>query len=176
MGEILNKPSLVSNLNDLSNVDAVTNVANGKILKYNGTSWEVADDQSGGGGGGGGNVAVGSVMIWSGSVVSIPSGWQLCDGTNGSPDLRDRFVVGAGSTYAVDATGGSTTDTVTISGSDSVTISGNTGGVQTGGGGQPFQNGSTGHTHSFSGSATVNISGSDTVNTVPPYYALCYIY
>ena len=178
-------------LNDLSDVDATTGAANGKILKYNGTSWEIADDLSGGGGGGGGNVAVGSVMIWSGSAVSIPSGWQLCDGTNGSPDLRDKFVVGAGSTYAVDATGGSTTDTVTISGSDTVnisgsdtiTISGTTGGAQSGGGGYP-SSGSNAHQHTFSGSATVNItasdtvniSGSDTVNTVPPYYALCYIY
>ena len=39
-------------LNDLSNVDAVTGAANGKILKYNGTSWEVADDNASGGGGG----------------------------------------------------------------------------------------------------------------------------
>ena len=45
--DLSNRPSLVSNLNDLSNVDAVTNVANGKILKYNGTSWEVADDTGG---------------------------------------------------------------------------------------------------------------------------------
>jgi microcystin-dependent protein len=47
------------------------------------------------------------IMLWSGSIVSIPSGWALCDGNNGTPDLRNRFVVGAGSTYAVDATGGS---------------------------------------------------------------------
>jgi len=162
----------------------------GQILSSTGTQVNWIDASSGGSGGG--NVAVGSIMIWSGATNNIPTGWQLCNGTNGSPDLRDKFVVGAGSTYSVDATGGSTTDTVNISGSDtvnisgsdSVTISGNTGGVQTGGGGQPFQNGSTGHTHSFSGTATVNItasdtvniSGSDTVNTVPPYYALCYIY
>ena len=36
-------------------------------------------------------------MIWSGAVSNIPTGWQLCDGTNGSPDLRDKFVAGAGS-------------------------------------------------------------------------------
>jgi len=39
-------------LNDLTNVDAVTNVAQGKILKYNGSNWEVADDNASGGGGG----------------------------------------------------------------------------------------------------------------------------
>jgi hypothetical protein len=49
----------------------------------------------------------GVIVLWSGSIGSIPSGWTLCNGTNGTPDLRDRFLVGAGSTYAVNATGGS---------------------------------------------------------------------
>ncbi|CAB4166331.1 hypothetical protein UFOVP847_23 [uncultured Caudovirales phage] len=48
----------------------------------------------------------GGIIIWSGSSASIPSGWYLCNGANGTPDLRDRFVVGAGTTYAVGATGG----------------------------------------------------------------------
>jgi hypothetical protein len=50
-------------------------------------------------------VPVGGIILWSGSVASIPADWALCDGTNGTPDLRNRFVVGAGSTYAVDETG-----------------------------------------------------------------------
>lgn len=54
-------------------------------------------------------VATGIIAIWSGSTASIPTGWQICDGTNGTPDLRDKFVVGAGTTYAVGATGGSAT-------------------------------------------------------------------
>ena len=49
----------------------------------------------------------GVIVMWSGSIASVPVGWYLCDGTNGTPNLRDRFVVGAGSTYAVNATGGS---------------------------------------------------------------------
>jgi hypothetical protein len=49
----------------------------------------------------------GMILLWSGSVGSIPSGWVLCDGANSTPDLRDKFIVGAGSTYAVGATGGS---------------------------------------------------------------------
>ena len=49
----------------------------------------------------------GMIMLWSGSTGTIPSGWALCNGSSGTPDLRDRFVVGAGNTYAVDATGGS---------------------------------------------------------------------
>jgi len=58
-------------------------------------------------------VPFGAIILWSGS--EIPSGWALCDGTNGTPDLRDRFVVGAGSTYSVGDTGGSfTTDGHTL--------------------------------------------------------------
>lgn len=48
----------------------------------------------------------GAVAFWSGSIVSIPTGWQLCDGTNGTPDLRDLFLVCAGTTYAIGDTGG----------------------------------------------------------------------
>jgi microcystin-dependent protein len=55
---------------------------------------------------------VGGIILWSGSIASVPSGWALCNGSSGTPDLRDRFVVGAGSTYAVAATGGATTVTL----------------------------------------------------------------
>lgn len=48
----------------------------------------------------------GLVIIWSGTSNTVPDGWFVCDGTNGTPDLRNRFVVGAGSTYAFNATGG----------------------------------------------------------------------
>ena len=51
-------------------------------------------------------VPTGMIMMWSGASNAIPSGYVLCDGTNSTPDLRDRFVVGAGSSYAVGATGG----------------------------------------------------------------------
>tara|TARA_R110000868_G_scaffold275101_2_gene534798 strand:- start:527 stop:1411 length:885 start_codon:yes stop_codon:yes gene_type:complete len=60
-----------------------------------------------------GGTPTGIIAIWSGSVATIPIGWLLCDGTNGTLDLRDKFIVGAGSTYAVGATGG--VDTVTLS-------------------------------------------------------------
>jgi len=57
----------------------------------------------------------GVILMWSGSVATIPAGWVLCDGNNSTPDLRNRFIVGSGtgSSYAVGATGGS--DSVTLS-------------------------------------------------------------
>ncbi|MFA7087374.1 MAG: hypothetical protein WC145_11975 [Aliarcobacter sp.] len=48
----------------------------------------------------------GTIAIWSGSQASIPAGWVLCNGVNSTPDLRDKFVVGAGDSYAKGATGG----------------------------------------------------------------------
>jgi microcystin-dependent protein len=60
-----------------------------------------------------GGTPTGIIAIWSGSQASIPTGWLLCDGTNGTLDLRNKFIVGAGSTYAVGDTGG--VDTVTLS-------------------------------------------------------------
>lgn len=40
-------------------------------------------------------VPTGVIVMWSGTVATIPSGWLICDGTNSTPDLRDRFVIGA---------------------------------------------------------------------------------
>lgn len=55
----------------------------------------------------------GVITMWSGSVATIPTGWALCDGTNGTPDLRSRFIVGAGSTYDPGDTGGASQVTLT---------------------------------------------------------------
>ena len=54
-------------------------------------------------------VPIGGIIMWSGSVATIPAGYTLCDGTNGAPDLRDKFIIGAGNSYAVDDTVGVTT-------------------------------------------------------------------
>ena len=116
------------------------------------------------------------VILWSGATNNLPSGWVLCDGTNSTPDLRNRFVVGAGDSYSVGATGGSVTATDTVN--ISVSVSGTTGGPSAtsfhrDNGGSNQNPPSNTHTHSFSGSG----SGSDTVSidTRSPYYALCYI-
>ena len=53
-----------------------------------------------------GGVPVGTVLSWYGKLSDMPDGFALCDGTNGTPDLRDRFVVGAGGEYALGDTGG----------------------------------------------------------------------
>jgi hypothetical protein len=57
----------------------------------------------------------GMIMMWSGSIASIPSGWYLCNGSNNTPDLRNRMVIGAGSLYNVAATGGSASTVITSS-------------------------------------------------------------
>lgn len=51
-------------------------------------------------------VPSGTILMWSGAIVDIPAGFNICDGNNGTPDLRDNFVVGAGSGHIVGHTGG----------------------------------------------------------------------
>jgi len=53
--------------------------------------------------------------MWSGSTGNIPTGWTLCDGTDGAPDLRDRFIAGAGGQYNSNDTGGEDDVTLTES-------------------------------------------------------------
>ncbi|RXV71067.1 hypothetical protein D1006_00880 [Burkholderia stabilis] len=53
------------------------------------------------------NLPAGAIIMWNGDIAFIPNGWVLCDGSNGTPNLRDRFIVGAGGSYAKSATGGS---------------------------------------------------------------------
>jgi hypothetical protein len=69
------------------------------------------------------SLPAGCILLWSGSIGSIPAGFVLCNGLNGTPDLRNRFVVGAGSTYAVDASGGSA-DAIVVSHSHTTSASG----------------------------------------------------
>ena len=84
-----------------NNTTTLGNGTDGQFLKTRGTSaapeWTSL----------GGTIPVGGIIIWSGASNAIPSGWALCDGSNSTPDLRNRFVVGAGSTYSVAGTGGS---------------------------------------------------------------------
>ena len=60
-------------------------------------------------------VPSGIIAIWSGASDNVPAGWYLCDGKNGTPDLRSKFIVGAGTTYALGAVTTATTATPTAS-------------------------------------------------------------
>lgn len=126
-------------------------------------------------------IPTGLISLWSGSIASIPSGWQLCDGTNGTPNLRDKFVVGAGSSYAVGNTGGANTVTLTIPQMPIHAHSYGTlrGGLKTNGAIGASSNAlsaSTTGTYSLAMSGDVGNAGSgDSHENRPPYYALAYI-
>ncbi len=108
-------------------------------------------------------VPVGVITIWSGAIVDIPAGWILCDGGGGSPDLRDRFVPGAGGIYNPDDTGGSDSHNHTFT--------------------------TDGHFHSIPAGVDINAGitfapatnistdtgTTNTKNHLPPFYALAYI-
>jgi hypothetical protein len=81
------------------------------------------------------SIPAGLITMWSGSIASIPGGWALCNGASGTPDLRDRFILGAGGTRAVATTGGSA-DAIAVA--HTHTYSATTG------------NQSADHTHAFS--------------------------
>ena len=57
---------------------------------------------------GNGTIPIGGIIMWSGADNAVPSNWALCNGSNGTPNLIDRFIVGRGSAYAQGATGGNT--------------------------------------------------------------------
>jgi hypothetical protein len=59
-------------------------------------------------------VPSGIITMWSGTLATIPSGWHLCDGTSGTPDLRDKFIYGTSAGQNPGATGGSTSHSHTI--------------------------------------------------------------
>jgi len=139
-------------------------------------------------------VPSGMILLWSGSIGSIPAGYYLCNGSNGTPDLRNRFLVGAGDSYAVNATGGSAdaivvshthtaTSVVTDAGHSHTVVVGNQSGQNgnvSGGGSLPAVGSSTLTTASSTTGVTVATTNatsgtSGTGANIPPYYALCYI-
>ena len=121
----------------------------------------------------------GIISLWYGSIASIPSGWSLCDGSGSTPDLRDKFIVGAGTggSYAVDANaamGNTGAHTLTTSEMPAHTHSYLQRGftkADPGSGSQDFSD--------EGGSLNTGSAGSGGSHThtgsLPPYYALCYI-
>lgn len=110
-------------------------------------------------------VPTGGIIMWSGTIATIPTGWNLCDGSNSTPDLTDRFVVCASSDDAGSAKA-NITGSLTISGGASDTSS-----IATSSDGAHTHTGTTGshvltvneipaHTHSTSSTASTAVSGS----------------
>ncbi len=133
----------------------------------------------------GGGVPSGCILIWSGAANAIPSGYVLCDGTNSTPNLTERFVVGAGgggnssvdsSAYSVGATGGSSSVTLTTSQIPSHSHAITNRGTQGGGSFSALGVGrSTGTVYSSNVSGVGSTGGGGSHENRPPYYALCYI-
>lgn len=105
----------------------------------------------------------GIIVLWSGTIANIPSGWSLCDGVGDRPDLRDRFIVGAGDSYAVDETGGANNHTHTFS----ANLHGHT---LVGGAGV-----AAGPDYGLTTSNTVAAGTTNNGSSLPPFYALAYI-
>lgn len=206
MTQAFNLSQLANNLDSTGRVDATDGLVNAVPIANGGTGASTAAAARTNLGVPSTAFAVpsGGIIMWSGAQAAIPSGWFLCDGANGTPNLRDRFVIGAGSSYAVGASGGSK-DAVVVShshtastataGSHTHAISGGSGGavqimgVQSGitaaiaAGGVPSS-----YYTSYGGAdilqangnhthgVTVDTAGTSGTNAnLPPYYALCFI-
>jgi hypothetical protein len=133
--------------------------------------------------GSGATIPAGLIAIWSGSTGSIPAGWTLCNGTNGTPDLRNSFIIGAGSTYAVGQTGGSA-DAIVVAHTHTITDPGHLHNTASTGAASTLINAAAGNTTGASTSttatATTGITNqstgvSGTNANLPPYYALAFI-
>lgn len=126
----------------------------------------------------------GIALLWTGSIADIPNGWALCDGTNGTPDLRGRFVIGVNpnanknpslSVYEMGSTGGD--ETVTLSQSQMPSHKHGGFGIGGGGGGGAGNGSCDGHICSNTawGISTDNAGGNQPHENRPPYYSLAYI-
>lgn len=114
----------------------------------------------------GGTVPCGGIIMWSGDINNVPSGWALCDGQNGTPNLNDRFPRGTTSSGNLGITGGNDTHSHTVD-DHSHTISGITGsgsGTATFGG--TTDNATTGLTASLSSGSDVTTSADGSNNTL----------
>ena len=147
-------------------------------------------------------VPAGVICMWSGTIATVPTGWALCNGANGTPNLRNRFIVGAGTTYNPGDTGGLDSVTLDLTQIPAHTHAGTTagGGAHTHIVGVPYWSGASGsatminkrdaadddpafsatasvqpapdHTHPFT---TDSKGGGGSHENRPPYYALAYI-
>jgi hypothetical protein len=171
-----NTPIALKSLNEGVQIVAVTE---GWRLRETGTGFRVGD-----------------IKVWSGAVANMQWNWQLCDGTNDTYNLTDKFIIGAGSTYTVGQSVGSATHTHAIPSTDSGGSHTHTyiaGPFATS---TPFSGGAgvaagtdyvvtdTTHIHFVSVGGTTDSGGSHSHSitaasgsgsSLPPSYALCYI-
>ena len=149
-------------------------------------------------------VPAGAILMWAGAVADIPNGWRLCNGLNNTPDLRDRFILGAGGDQSPHDAGGNEqlvnpfkvvkggSHSHTIAGGQTgksvtgITVFGDNTKVDAGSSAKnvprlPFTVDDPGHTHNFDGLDTSD-SGEHTHELtvdqellLPAFYSLCYI-
>lgn len=146
-----------------------------------------------------GAFSAGMIMMWSGTIATIPTGWVLCNGSNGTPDLRNRFVIGAHSDSAGVAystvtgtntqTGGSK-DAINVSHTHTATVT-DPGHSHTltnlatysdtvSGGGITIQTRTNSNATSATATTGITVANSTegssgTNQNLPPYYALAFI-
>lgn len=129
---------------------------------------------------GGDSFPSGGIIIWSGSADNVPTGWHICDGTEGTPDLTGKFVLGSSATHAVGETGGTETVALTTkqlpNHSHAVIVQPE----------HPIAGATNGQVFRYSSIVVITNSNAQSINTLPiggsqphenmpPYYALCYI-
>lgn len=129
------------------------------------------------------------IAMWDGTIAAIPAGYYLCDGTNGTPDVRDKFVAGAINVGAINGLFGAATHTHAAGGSHTHSIgnhqhAGGTSSSDNGGGiAQAGADGIDFHTHTFGATATdgSGTSGASTLDAaanasnLPTYTDIAYI-
>ena len=143
--------------------------------------------------------STGMIIMWSGTIATIPTGWVLCNGSNSTPDLRNKFVIGAhsdsaGVAYSTvtgsNTTSGGTKDAIVVSHTHTATVTdpghshslvaGLTGSDLVGGGSNQIYTRTTSASTTGTASTGISVSNSTegssgTNQNLPPYYALAFI-
>ncbi len=161
-----NVPLVADDIKAGQMVSVMYDGANFQMLSQTGNAVSNNNNNSG--------VPSGIIVMWSGAVESIPSGWIICDGNHGTPDLRNNFVIGAGNNYTVGDAGGAAQVTLTVNQLPPHThdISCGAGNTNPYGSGLPMTSG--GNAGAVTNTTQSTGSGSP-ISILPPYYALAYI-
>lgn len=174
---IENMDSTTTAANTTADSEAIQNIAS----VYNGTTMTVKDINITG------TLNIlpkGIITAWSGSITSIPKSWTICDGTNGTPDLRGRFILGYGQGSGLtmrnlNTTGGEETHKLTIAEMPAHTHGYNDWYWSENQGQQHNWIGSNKNDHDNdpigSDRTSYSTGGNGVHNTMPPFYVLAYI-